>query len=53
LAPHLLVAEIDRIMDDTVLRTKMAEMARRFARPNAARKIAEILVETALEHEPV
>ena len=53
LAPHLLVAEIDRIMDDSVLRTKMAETARRFARPNAARKIAEILVETALEHEPV
>jgi len=51
LAPHLLVAEIERILNDAALRTKMAEAARTFSRPNAARKVADILVETALEHE--
>src|SRR3989344_6075509 len=51
LVPHLSVAEIQRIMDDVELRKKMAEAARSFARPEAARKIAEIIVETALEHQ--
>ena len=53
LAPHLLVAEINRLMDDGELRKKMTEAAKNFARPEAARKIAEIIVETALEHESV
>jgi UDP-N-acetylglucosamine--N-acetylmuramyl-(pentapeptide) pyrophosphoryl-undecaprenol N-acetylglucosamine transferase len=50
LTPHLLVAEIARIMDDAAMRTKMSEAARAFARPEAARKLADIIVETALEH---
>lgn len=53
LSPHLLVAEIKRIMDDEALRAKMSEAARTFSRPQAARKIAEIIVETALEHASV
>lgn len=52
LTPHLLVAEIDRLMQDPEKRKKMSEAAKSFARPAAARKIAEILVETIREHEP-
>lgn len=53
LTPHLLVAEIRRIAADQALRTKMSEAARGFARPDAARKIATILLEEAISHEPV
>ena len=52
LTPHLLMAEIERIMSNEELRKKMSTAAKAFARPNSARKIATILIETALEHEP-
>lgn len=52
LTPHVLVAEIERIMGDEALRTKMKAAAKQFARPGAGRAIAEIILETALEHEP-
>lgn len=53
LTPHLLTAEIKRIVDDPELRSKMSQAARSFAKPQAARKIATVLMETALEHETV
>ncbi|MBI2610427.1 UDP-N-acetylglucosamine--N-acetylmuramyl-(pentapeptide) pyrophosphoryl-undecaprenol N-acetylglucosamine transferase [Candidatus Kaiserbacteria bacterium] len=53
LTPHLLVAEIERIMGDQSVHAAMSEAAQRFARRDAARKIATIIVETALPHEPV
>ena len=53
LTSHLLVAEIDRIMNEPNLRASMAASAKAFARPEAARKIAQIVVETALEHQSV
>jgi len=53
LSPHLLVAEIDRIMSDAALREKMSAAAKQFARPEAAKKIAQALLDTALTHEPV
>lgn len=53
LTPHLLVAEIDRIMSDQMLRDSMSAAAKAFARPQAAQTIASIIVETSLEHEPV
>lgn len=53
LSPHVLVAEIDRIVQDTALRTKMSAAAHTFARPQAARKIATVIIDTALEHESV
>lgn len=53
LSPHLLVAEIDRIIADAALRAKMSGAAKEFARPEAARKIADLLMKIALEHEPV
>lgn len=52
LTPHLLVAEIDRIMGDDGMRAAMGAAAKSFARPDAARKIANAIVETALPHEP-
>lgn len=52
LTPHLLLAEIERIMNNPELRNKMSLAARAYARPNSARKIATIIIETALEHEP-
>jgi len=53
LKPHLLIAEIERIMNDPAKLTAMHTAALAFARPNAAKKIAQILLETAIEHEPV
>lgn len=52
LSSHLLVAEIERLMDDAGARERMALAAKNFSRPQAGRKIAEIILETALEHEP-
>ena len=51
LTENLLLAEIDRIMSDTALQEKMHEAAKTFARPDAAEKIARMLIDTALEHE--
>ena len=51
LTPHLLVAEIERIMNDVALQQTMSAAAKNFSRPEAAKKIAAIIVETALEHE--
>ncbi len=53
LTPHLLVAEIERIMNDRSAHAAMSAAAKNFARPEAARKIAAIIMETALPHEPV
>ena len=53
LTPHLLVAEIDRLMGDPSQRAAMAQAASAFARPQAAQKIATVLLETVIEHEPV
>ena len=52
LAPHILRAEIDRIVSDPERRVEMSKAAHTFARPEAAHKIATILIETGLEHEP-
>ncbi len=51
LTKHLFVAEIDRIFSNPDLAESMREAARKFARPDAARKIARIILDTALEHE--
>jgi len=51
LTPHLFVAEIDRLMGDETLRTRMTEAALAFKRPDAARKIAEEIFSLAIAHE--
>lgn len=53
LTPHLLVAEIERIVGDAEVRNMMREKALAYARPHAAQTIAQTLVDTALEHEGV
>lgn len=53
LTQHVLSAEIDRLMNDSELRLRMSDAAKDYSRPQAAKKIANILLETALEHEPV
>ncbi len=53
LTPHVLSAEIDRLMADTHQREQMTKAAKEFARPDAARKIARMLLEIGIEHEPV
>ena len=51
LTPNILVSEINRLMDNESLRRKMSEQAKKFATPDAARIIAEALIDTALRHE--
>jgi UDP-N-acetylglucosamine--N-acetylmuramyl-(pentapeptide) pyrophosphoryl-undecaprenol N-acetylglucosamine transferase len=53
LKPHVLAAEIDRLMQDAGLRSRMQEAAQAFAQPEAARKIARMLLDIGLEHESV
>ncbi len=50
LAPHLLIAEIERLIADPAKMKAMSDAAREFARPQAAHKIATILLDTALKH---
>ena len=52
LTPHLLAAEIDRLMNDGAVKGKMQKAAKEFARPDAARKIARMLLDIGIEHEP-
>jgi len=51
LTPHLLVSEIDRLFTNPKARTDMADAAKKFAKKNAARVLAEAVIDTALEHE--
>jgi UDP-N-acetylglucosamine--N-acetylmuramyl-(pentapeptide) pyrophosphoryl-undecaprenol N-acetylglucosamine transferase len=53
LTPHVLISEINRLIDNTELRKKMSESAHAYAKTDAARKIAAILLESAIAHEPV
>jgi UDP-N-acetylglucosamine--N-acetylmuramyl-(pentapeptide) pyrophosphoryl-undecaprenol N-acetylglucosamine transferase len=51
LTPHLLISEIDRVMNNPEELKRMSEGAQSFARPDAATLIAEELINIALEHE--
>ena len=53
LSPHVLISEVNRLMLDPKQREKMRECAKAFARPNAARKIATILLEETVSHQAV
>lgn len=52
LTQHLLLAEIERLMGDEMVLKRMGEAAKAFARPGAGRKIAEVILETGISHEP-
>ncbi len=51
LGSHILISEIDRIIKNPVIKEKMIAGAKSFSHKDAAIKIADILLETALEHE--
>ena len=51
LTPHLLVSEIDRIAGNASERIGMKHAAEKFFKPDAARKIAEKVLEIGLSHE--
>jgi UDP-N-acetylglucosamine--N-acetylmuramyl-(pentapeptide) pyrophosphoryl-undecaprenol N-acetylglucosamine transferase len=51
LTPHVLLSEIERIMSSPEIRQELATHALAFAKPDAARKMAEAILEIALSHE--
>ncbi|MBU1178909.1 undecaprenyldiphospho-muramoylpentapeptide beta-N-acetylglucosaminyltransferase [Patescibacteria group bacterium] len=50
LSPHVLISEIKRIFEEKEKMKKMAEAAKKFYKPEAARKIAKEIMKLALEH---
>ena len=50
LTPHVLLAEIDRIVTDLAMHDEMAAAARKFFIPDAAKKIAQKILEIGLSH---
>lgn len=50
LSPHLLQSEIERLLADKEKLRIMGEAARKFAKPDAAEKIAREIITLALEH---
>ena len=51
LSKNILIAEIDRILRNDKVRSDMIAAAKEFAKPDAAEKIARLIVDTALKHE--
>ena len=51
LTENILLAELDRIMENTDVREEMITAAKKFAQPDAAKKMAAMVLATALEHE--
>ena len=51
LTTNVLIAEIDRVLQDTAMREKMSIAAKHFTHPDAADKIAKEIINIALTHE--
>ncbi|MES2952950.1 MAG: UDP-N-acetylglucosamine--N-acetylmuramyl-(pentapeptide) pyrophosphoryl-undecaprenol N-acetylglucosamine transferase [Patescibacteria group bacterium] len=51
LSPHVLLSEINRLMEHPTYLAEMKKAATAFAAPDAAKKVAKILLGIALEHE--
>lgn len=51
LTPHLLVAEVNRLFTNPKARNDLADAAKKFARKDAAKVLANAVIDTALEHE--
>lgn len=51
LFPNILIAEIDKLMEDEKRREVMSKAALSFGKPDAAEKIAQEIVNIALKHE--
>lgn len=50
LSPHILLSEINKIISDNKRKEEMKIAAKKFAKPEAARKIALEIIKIALEH---
>lgn len=50
LTPHILMAEIERVMQSPETLERMRVAAKEFAQPDAGKKIARVLLDIALEH---
>ena len=50
LSSHILIAEINRVINTPAIREKMKTAAQSFARIDAADKIAQVILDLALEH---
>lgn len=50
LTPHIIISEIDRVTTDLILHDRMSAAAKDFFQPNAAKKIAEKVLEIGLSH---
>ncbi len=50
LSSHILTAEVDKIINTPAISEKMKISAKNFARTDSARKIAQVILELALEH---
>jgi UDP-N-acetylglucosamine--N-acetylmuramyl-(pentapeptide) pyrophosphoryl-undecaprenol N-acetylglucosamine transferase len=51
LSSHILVSEIDRIVNNQGIKDRMVQGAKSFSHTDAAGKIAEVILETCLKHE--
>ncbi|MEK7464137.1 MAG: undecaprenyldiphospho-muramoylpentapeptide beta-N-acetylglucosaminyltransferase [Patescibacteria group bacterium] len=51
LSSHILISEIDRIINNQSIKDRMRQGAKEFSHIDAANKIAEVIFEIALKHE--
>ncbi len=51
LSSHIFISEIDRIINNQTIKDKMKQGAKQFSHIDAADKIANVILETALSHE--
>lgn len=50
LSEHILVSEIKRLLDDKIKLAQMKSAAKNFGKPDSARRIAQAIIDLALEH---
>jgi len=53
LTSHILISEIDRLVNNGPVREKMSQAAKIFDKPDAAKSVAEEILKIALSHEIV
>ena len=51
LSPHLLVSQVDQILENKKIRDEMSKKARAFSTPDASEKVAKLLVDILKSHE--
>jgi UDP-N-acetylglucosamine--N-acetylmuramyl-(pentapeptide) pyrophosphoryl-undecaprenol N-acetylglucosamine transferase len=51
LSPHVLMSEVERVLNDENLKKSMSEAAKNFAQTDAGDKIAREIIKIALKHE--